>query len=151
MNRRTLFKSIIKQNSQNGANHVAEFRNENLDEYTGPWTEKEAAHLLRRTMFGPSLQNIQDAVNLGLAGTIALLTDESNIPQTTPIHPGKTEVNGNLITVADPNIDIGKPPPSAASMFQMLPLDNDEAKPAVRFSMFVTSVPSVTDTAAKAP
>ena len=109
MNRRTLFKSIIKQNSQNGANHVAEFRNENLDEYTGPWTEKEAAHLLRRTMFGPSLQNIQDAVNLGLAGTIALLTDESNIPQTTPIHPGKTEVNGNLITVADPNIDIGKP------------------------------------------
>jgi uncharacterized protein (DUF1800 family) len=37
-----------------------------LDPYTGSWTEEEAAHLLRRTMFGPTLAQIQQAVGLGM-------------------------------------------------------------------------------------
>ncbi|MGL5890157.1 MAG: DUF1800 domain-containing protein, partial [Bacteroidia bacterium] len=42
---------------------------------TGSWTQTEAAHLLRRTMFGATYQQIQDAVSNGLAATVnSLLT-----------------------------------------------------------------------------
>ena len=41
--------------------------------YTGPWTFAEAAHLLRRTTFGPSKARILQAVSEGLEGTIATL------------------------------------------------------------------------------
>lgn len=43
--------------------------------YTGPWTSAEASHLLRRTMFGPTYQQIQSAVANGLSATVnSLLT-----------------------------------------------------------------------------
>ncbi|MGL5891556.1 MAG: hypothetical protein ACRC3B_16820, partial [Bacteroidia bacterium] len=46
-----------------------------LTPYTGSWTQTEAAHLLRRTMFGATYQQIQDAVSNGLAATVnSLLT-----------------------------------------------------------------------------
>ena len=41
--------------------------------YTGSWTFDEAAHLLRRTTFGPTKARILQAVNEGLDGTIATL------------------------------------------------------------------------------
>ena len=41
--------------------------------YTGPWTFDEAAHLLRRTTFGPTKAKILQAVDDGLDGTIAAL------------------------------------------------------------------------------
>ncbi len=41
--------------------------------YTGPWTFDEAAHLLRRTIFGPTKARILQAVSEGLDGTIATL------------------------------------------------------------------------------
>jgi hypothetical protein len=41
-----------------------------LSPYTGPWTAAEAAHILRRTMFGPTFQQIQSAVNDGLSTTL---------------------------------------------------------------------------------
>ncbi len=44
-----------------------------LTPYTGPWEFKQAAHLLRRTTFGPNWGQIQDAVNDGLDATIAQL------------------------------------------------------------------------------
>jgi uncharacterized protein (DUF1800 family) len=37
-----------------------------MDPYTGTWTEDQAAHLLRRTLFGPTLAQIQQAVTLGM-------------------------------------------------------------------------------------
>lgn len=71
-----------------------------LSPYSGPWTEAEAAHLLRRTMFGPTYQQIQDAVANGMSATLStLLTipplnppvaydpDEAVVPQ------GQTWVN----------------------------------------------------------
>ncbi|MCU0434258.1 MAG: DUF1800 domain-containing protein [Bacteroidia bacterium] len=71
-----------------------------LSPYTGPWTEAEAAHLLRRTMFGPTYQQIQTAVANGMSATLnTLLTiptlsppvtwdpDEAVVPQ------GQTWVN----------------------------------------------------------
>lgn len=41
--------------------------------YTGAWTKAEAAHLLRRTTFGPTNQQILDAVTNGMNSTVASL------------------------------------------------------------------------------
>ncbi|MFK7809032.1 MAG: DUF1800 family protein [Saprospiraceae bacterium] len=41
--------------------------------YTGPWDHRTAAHLLRRTIFGPTKERIQQAVDEGLEGSIATL------------------------------------------------------------------------------
>ncbi len=37
-----------------------------MDPYAGAWGTNQAAHLLRRTLFGPTFQQIQDAVALGM-------------------------------------------------------------------------------------
>lgn len=41
--------------------------------YIGAWTKAEAAHLLRRTMFGATNQQILDAVSNGMAATVTAL------------------------------------------------------------------------------
>ena len=37
-----------------------------MDPYVGAWGQEQAAHLLRRTLFGPTFQQIQDTVALGM-------------------------------------------------------------------------------------
>lgn len=44
-----------------------------LTPYTGAWTKAEAAHLLRRTLFGPTNQQILDAVTNGMNATVTSL------------------------------------------------------------------------------
>ncbi|MES2587852.1 MAG: DUF1800 family protein [Bacteroidota bacterium] len=44
-----------------------------LTPYTGVWTGAEAAHLLRRTLFGPTFQQINEAVTNGMNETVAQL------------------------------------------------------------------------------
>lgn len=44
-----------------------------LAPYAGPWTKDEAAHLLRRTLFGPTLAKINAAVSNGMDATVAQL------------------------------------------------------------------------------
>lgn len=44
-----------------------------LTPYTGSWTKTEAAHLLRRTMFGATYNQIQQAVTDGMNTTVANL------------------------------------------------------------------------------
>jgi len=41
--------------------------------YTGPWNHEVAAHLLRRTIFGPTKERIQQAVDEGMDGTFQTL------------------------------------------------------------------------------
>ncbi|MEY4289499.1 MAG: hypothetical protein RLZZ30_1587 [Bacteroidota bacterium] len=41
--------------------------------YTGPWTKAEAAHLLRRTTFGATNQQILTAVSNGMSATVSSL------------------------------------------------------------------------------
>lgn len=45
----------------------------NMAPYTGPWTKAEAGHLLRRALFGPTNQQILDAVSNGMANTVTSL------------------------------------------------------------------------------
>lgn len=44
-----------------------------MDPYAGAWTKAEAAHLLRRTMFGATNQQILDAVTNGMGATVTAL------------------------------------------------------------------------------
>ncbi|MCE3296186.1 MAG: hypothetical protein K0R65_1900 [Crocinitomicaceae bacterium] len=44
-----------------------------LTPYAGPWTQAHAAHLLRRTLFGPKLAQINAAVTNGMDATVAQL------------------------------------------------------------------------------
>lgn len=44
-----------------------------MDPYAGAWTKAEAAHLLRRTMFGATNQQILDAVTNGMNATVTSL------------------------------------------------------------------------------
>ena len=44
-----------------------------LTPYTGPWNFSQAAHLLRRTIYGPSRTRIEQAVSEGLEGSMETL------------------------------------------------------------------------------
>lgn len=58
-----------------------------LTPYTGTWTSAEAAHLLRRTMFGPTLAQIQQAVSGGMNATVAQLLTLPTVNPPLAYHP----------------------------------------------------------------
>ena len=60
--------------------------------YTGPWTKAEAGHLLRRTTFGPTNQQILDAVANGMAATVTTLLQIPAIGDPLAYHPDETIV-----------------------------------------------------------
>lgn len=71
-----------------------------LTPYTGPWTKVEAGHLLRRTLFGPTNQQILDAVTSGMAATVttllqmpALTPPVAFAPEETIVPLGSTWIN----------------------------------------------------------
>ena len=81
-----------------------------LNAYTGTFGRRQAGHLLRRTIFGPTLQEIDEAVARGLSATIDLLfapaappapplnhffTDDPNVPI------GQTWINSPFLESAD--------------------------------------------------
>jgi hypothetical protein len=72
--------------------------NGSLDPYAGPWNEQTAKHLLKRTMFAPTAQQIADAVADGLEGTLAKLFAPYGAP---PLPINYNEAN-------DPNVPIGQ-------------------------------------------
>lgn len=45
----------------------------NMDPYIGAWTKEQAAHLLRRSTFGPTFQQITNAVASGMNATVTNL------------------------------------------------------------------------------
>jgi uncharacterized protein (DUF1800 family) len=68
-----------------------------LEPYTGPWEYEQAAHLLRRTMFGPRHQEIKIAAAAGLQTTVNQLFTELALPD--------PPINYNFEN--DPNVPIG--------------------------------------------
>lgn len=61
-----------------------------LTPYTGPWTKAEAAHLLRRTTFGATNQEILDAVTNGMNATVTSLMQVPVIGEPLTYHPDET-------------------------------------------------------------
>ncbi len=68
-----------------------------LTPYSGTWSYDQAAHLLRRTTFGPSYASIKEAVSKGMNATIDQLLNDLPLPQP-PVNPGNTN---------DPTVPIG--------------------------------------------
>lgn len=59
---------------------AAKTLNTGLEPFAGEWTFEQAAHLLRRATFGPSIALINEAVEAGLDATIAQLFAELPLP-----------------------------------------------------------------------
>ena len=70
-----------------------------INVYTGAWTYETAAHLLRRTTFGPTHALINQSVSLGMVGTLIQLFKPSHLPA--PPLRYFTNVN-------DPNCPLGQ-------------------------------------------
>lgn len=83
-----------------------------LSPYTGIWSSSEAAHLLRRTMFGATFQQIQWATSSGLDTVVGqLLTvpavnpPVSYLPQENIVSFGQTWVNAVYPSIAGTQIN----------------------------------------------
>jgi len=63
-----------------------------LTPYTGQWTKAEAAHLLRRTTFGATNQEILDAVTNGMNATVTSLMQIPAVGDPLAFHPDETIV-----------------------------------------------------------
>ncbi|MES2798625.1 MAG: DUF1800 family protein [Bacteroidota bacterium] len=63
-----------------------------MDPYTGTWTKATAAHLLKRTLFGPTNQQILDAVGAGMNATVASLLQIPAIGVPLAYDPAETVV-----------------------------------------------------------
>jgi uncharacterized protein (DUF1800 family) len=73
-----------------------------LTPYTGPWTSNEVIHLLKRTMFGSTPDDINFFLGLGMNQSVdSLLT----VPVTPPAPPVKN-YNNNNIPATDPDYNI---------------------------------------------
>lgn len=72
-----------------------------LEQYTGPWTFEQAAHLLRRTMFGAKKADVDRVLGKSMSDTVDLLL-ASWTPPSPPVAPKDEtyrDTNGNTITV----------------------------------------------------
>lgn len=59
----------------------------NMNPYTGSWTKVEAGHLLRRTLFGPTNQQMLTAVSDGMATTVSNLLQIPALAEPVAFHP----------------------------------------------------------------
>lgn len=82
-----------------------------MNPYTGSWTTREAAHLLRRTTFGPSKSMVDDSVANGLDTTIQQLFSNTEVPDPPvkymldePIQRPYNILNRLFDNVDDPNV-----------------------------------------------
>jgi len=86
-----------------------------LTKYTGTWTKQEAAHLLRRTLFGPKLSEINSFAKKSVSEAVDSLLDTTNYVFSPPVNNyqnqatdaavpyGSTWVNAPLNVALEPN------------------------------------------------
>jgi len=86
-------KNVAKSNAKNSATLVT-----SLNPYSGQWTFAEAAHLLRRTTFGPTNEQIKEAATQGIDATVQQLLTTEEMPS--------PPINFNFQD--DPNTPIGE-------------------------------------------
>ena len=78
LTRRALFQTVSAPAS--APEYQTEAPASGVAPYTGPWTKQEASHLLSRTMMGNSYAELNEAVELGLAGTLDKLYADMPMP-----------------------------------------------------------------------
>lgn len=83
------------------------------DPYNGEWTVKQAAHLLRRTTFGPNKAMIDQAVQLGLESTLDRLFSNGKklLPQPVKwtLDERERDTPRGTVVTEDPNVNYGDP------------------------------------------
>ena len=57
-----------------------------LEDYSENWNFETAAHLLRRTCFGPKLSEINQAVALGMDGSVEKLLNQEELTPDPPLN-----------------------------------------------------------------
>lgn len=80
MNRRAFFSLSNSQATVQATVSPKRVMLGDLTPYSGPWDRATAAHLLRRACFGPSPDEIEEALNLGLTGTLDRLFRNRAMP-----------------------------------------------------------------------
>jgi uncharacterized protein (DUF1800 family) len=80
MDRRTSLNALLGRASAKKAAPTPPKAHYTFTPYNGDWNYDKAAHLLRRTLFGPTKAEIEEAVQLGLAGTLDRLFQASELP-----------------------------------------------------------------------
>jgi uncharacterized protein (DUF1800 family) len=110
MNRRTFLETVPKSNARDvevlpgiqQQEKVSKYANKvlpsvarttaGLEPYTGPWGFDQVAHLLRRTMFGPTKSDIQSMLSLGMSQAVTQLLADSAAPNP-PVTTNSTDVD----------------------------------------------------------
>lgn len=113
MDRRASF-SFLGKSSRTARPSATPVPSGTLAPYSGPWTLREAGHLMRRATFAPSQSMIQEALDLGLEGAInKLLTENSGVPEP-PLkwfydepHPDR-QIRRFIPYVDDPEVEYGE-------------------------------------------
>lgn len=73
-----------------------------LSEYTGQWTVKQAAHLLRRLCFGFTKQQLDAVVAMGMSAAVDMLLSVDTNPPLPPLN------NYNTAQKIDPDVPAGQ-------------------------------------------
>jgi uncharacterized protein (DUF1800 family) len=74
-----------------------------LQPYTGPWTQWQVIHLLKRTGFGNKKSDVELLSAMTTSHAVDFLTTINN----TPTLPSPTPLNYNQATIADPVVGLG--------------------------------------------
>lgn len=98
MDRRTTLATLLGRTPTRSAERPQALVTSGLEPYTGPFEYAQAAHLLRRTTYGPTHQEIKDAVAAGLEATVTQLLADQPLPDP-PLNPDFAE---------DPYVPIGE-------------------------------------------
>lgn len=105
--------SVLSGKSSKSKTTSAPFLRGTLSPYSGPWTVKEAGHLLRRTTFGPDQHSVDNVVAMGLDAAIDQLFSSAKVKPAPPIKwvldsPHRLFPN-DIPFVIDPEVEYGEP------------------------------------------
>ena len=98
MNRRSTLATLMGKSNSSSEASPALAPLTGIDPYQGDWNYRRAAHLLRRTMFGPSYEQIKDAVDMGLEAVVSKLLEVKDLPDP-PVNFNRED---------DPDVAIGE-------------------------------------------
>ncbi len=81
-----------------------------LDPYTGPWTELQAGHLMKRCTFGPDQSLIEQAIGLGVDAAVDALFDNAKVfdPPVKYTYDESNEEFDNVPVVNEPVVSYGE-------------------------------------------
>ena len=96
---RRQFLSLKKNNLNDGDNKpkVERRTNTGLAKYNGTWTKAEAAHLLRRTLYGPKVSEINAFASKTVSQAVDALLDTSGYSFLPPVNNYQNQTPGTKI------------------------------------------------------